>query len=374
MQFEINRLELLGVAKNVARVTPTHAPVPILNAILLESHEDSGELFLTATNREVSIQQKLKASIGESGGVAIQPRLLVGALSRLEGEVVSFSAKAPDVLRITDGKSIYEINGMSAKSYPKPVMPFPEETFRLSGICSLAKRTIFAIAKDSAKPVLQCVNVKIRQNAVHATACDGFKLMMVKDNAKSPDSRELLLPAQSLGILASISQDEYVFAVGDIGNEIAFVRENLLFTMRKVPGEYIDTISIVKSIAPAYTAIADAEAIRKALVAISVGANNEPANLVLSDQKIILRRLGEYSEAVSCIPASISNPTPEEGFYFNIHHLCSLFQVVNGRIRLELDAKGMICVKSRNEVYVQTPQRAPAVKKSGKKRDVRKVA
>jgi hypothetical protein len=175
-------------------------------------------------------------------------------------------------------------------------------------------------------------------------------------------------------ILASISQDADVFAVGDIGNEIAFVRENLLFTMRKVPGEYIDTIAIVKSIAPAYTAIADAEAIRKAIIAISVGTDNEPVNLVLSDRQIILHRLGEYSEAVSSVPANISNPTPETGFYYNIQHLCSLFQVVDGRIRLELDDKGMICIKSRNEVYVQTPQRAPAVKKSGKIRDARKAA
>jgi hypothetical protein len=47
---------------------------------------------------------------------------------------------------------------------------------------------------------------------------------------------------------------------------------------------------------------------------------------------------------------------------------------MEGRVRLELDEKGMMMVKSRSEVYVQTPQRAPVTKVTGSKKKMQKEA
>lgn len=362
MKFEVNRLEMLEVAKKAARVAPLKAPLEVLNGILLESREDSGDLFMTATNLEVSIQQKMKVSIGDSGTMLVHPRLLVGMLSLLPGEFVAFSSDNPDALTVTGGKCVYGLNCLSSKRYPKPVMPFPEETVKLSGICSLARRTVFATSKDTHKPVLQCVNLQLRHNAVHAAACDGAKLMLVRNEARSPVNQEFLVPAEALQILASISTDEDVFEVGDIGGQIVFTRDSLMFTTRKIEGDFIDTASIVKSITPAYTAVIDATRMKEALSIISVCEDNEPVNIILSDGQMILRRNSDYSEARTTVPANISTDTPDNGFYYNIHHLQKLFQVMDGKIRLELDAKGMMLVKSRSEVYVQTPLRAPVSK------------
>jgi len=61
MKFEINRLAILEAAKNAARVAPVGTPADVLNGILIESNEDSREVFLTATNHAASIQQKVIA-------------------------------------------------------------------------------------------------------------------------------------------------------------------------------------------------------------------------------------------------------------------------------------------------------------------------
>ena len=363
MKFEIDRLAMLDAAKNAAKVAPSRELIDVLNGILVEGSNDTSEVFMTATNHEVSIQQKVIASVDESGSMLVNARLLVGMLSLLPGEFVTFSAIRPNVLTVMSGKCVYEINCLPAKHYPKPVMPFPEETVNLSGICSLAKRTVFAVSKDDSKPALQCVSIKLHLNTVHAAACDGIKMMLIKDTAGPFDEREFLLPGRSLQMLSSISSDEDVFEVSDVGNEAVFIRRDMMFTMRKLPGEYIDTTAILKGVVPVYNAVTDSRQMKEALDLIIVGAESkESVNLILSSGEIIMRRNGDYSEAQTMIPANVTKVTPDEGFYYNPGILAKLFQVLDGKVKLEIDAKGFMLVKTRSEVYLQLPMRIPVKK------------
>ena len=361
MKFEIDRLAMLGAAKNAAGVAPTNAPVETLNGILVECSDDTGSVFLTATNHEASIQQKVTASVSDGGAVLVNARMLVRMLSLLPGEHVAFAAASPEAVTVTGGKCAYDISCLPAKHFPKPVMPFPEETVHITGICSLAKRTMFAVSKDQHKPVMQCVNVKLRNNAVHAAACDGTRMMLIKDAADTSDEREFLLPGRSLQMLASISRDTDVFEVGDTGNDIVFTRGDMMFSMRKMPGQYMDTASVIKNVAPAYTAVADASKLKEALGFVAVGSDMDraPLNMALSGGQIHLRRHCGLSVAHMAVPASISKDTPGTGFYYDIESLVKLFQVISGRVKVELDAKGVMLVKTMSEVYFQIPMRPP---------------
>jgi len=266
MKFEVERLAMLAAAKNAARVAPSGPHSEVINGILLESNDDTREVYVTATNHEVSIQQKVMASVGESGSMLVNARMLVGMLTLLSGEFVTFSADKPEVIIVSGGRCVYSINCLSAAHYSKPVIPFPEETVTMTGICSLAKRTVFATGKDENKLALQCVNIKLRNNAVHATACDGVRLMMIKDSSGSPEEREFMLPGRSLQMLASISKDDDVFEVGDIDTSVVFVRGDMIFTIRKLStGDYLDTNALLKNVKPIYTAVAEADKIKEAL-------------------------------------------------------------------------------------------------------------
>ena len=363
MKFEIDRLAMLAAAKSAAKIAPSDSPIEALNGILVESNDDTSEVFLTATNHEVSIQYKIRASVIETGVMLIDARLLADMLSLLAGEFVSFSADKPQLMTVMGGKCRYDINCLPAGHYPRPTIPFPEETVSITGICSLAKRTVFAVSKDDHKPALQCVNVKLKRNAVHAEACDGMRMMLTKDVAGSPEERELLLPGKSLKLLADVSEDSDVYEVGEIGSDIVFVRGDMMFVMRKlVAGEYINTASALKGVKPAYSAVVDTHLMREALDLISVGFSEDnavPVNLALSDDGVVLKRYGDYSQADSLAPAIVSVNTPDSGFYYNVTNLMKLFGVIGGRVKLEIDAKGTLLVKTQSEVYLQLPQRAP---------------
>jgi len=374
MILEVNRLAMLEISKCVAKVAPSNSPVDVLNGVLVECNEDTGEVFLTATNHEVSIQQKLHASVKQSGSMLINANLLVGMMARLEGEFVALSADSPHLIKVAGGRCTFRLNCLPSKSYPKPIMPFPEESIIMTGICSLSNRTTFAVSKDESKPALQCVQIKLKNNAVHAAACDSVRMMLVKVTADSPAEREFLLPGRALQMLASISKDDDVFEVSDIDNEVVFVRGDMIFTIRKLhTGEYLNTAAVVGGIKPAYSSIVDVSKMKDALDAISVatmiGGTKRPLNLVMSNGEVVLRCNSEYSEAISPFPANVTLETPETGFYYEASALLKLFQVLNGKAKIEIDAKGFMLVKTRNEAYFQAPVYPPTKKSKDVKQD-----
>ena len=374
MQIEVNRLVMLEAAKTVARVAPSNSPVDVIRGILIESDDNSSEVFMTATNHEVSIRQKVMASVEESGSMLVNARLLVDMMSKLDSEFVSLSADRPERLQVKGGSCTFQIHCMPPKGYPKPIMPFPEESSIMTGICSLAKRTTFLVSQDEHKPTLQCVQIKLKNNAVHAVASDGNRLMLIKDTAEQSDEREFLLPGHAFQLLASISSDSDVFEVGDIDKVVVFVRGDMIFTIRKLAtGDYIDTAKLLKELKPLYAAIAEVSKIKEALgfinVAASVGTTREPVNIVFSDGEIILRRISDYSDGTTSITARVPKKTSDTGFFYDGFALLKLFQVLNGKVKLEIDARGLMVVKTTNEAYFQAPLAASNVKARSVKKE-----
>jgi hypothetical protein len=167
--------------------------------------------------------------------------------------------------------------------------------------------------------------------------------------------------------LASISRDDDVFEVGDIGREIVFVRGDMIFTIKKlIEGNFIDTATLLKNIKPIYVTVVDVHKMKEALSLISVvalsGVTIKPINLVLSNNEIILQCDDDLTEGSSIIPSKVSQNTPDTGFYYDVSALIKLFNVVSGKVRLEIDAKGIILIKTRSEAYFQAPVRPPAKK------------
>jgi hypothetical protein len=105
--------------------------------------------------------------------------------------------------------------------------------------------------------------------------------------------------------------------------------------------------------------------LKEALETVTAGMDSQPVQLVLKDNEIHLRCSSKDENARISVPATVPTETPKEGFYYNIGNLSiELFDVVKGKIRVELDAKGTMIVKTANEVYLQLSQRAPVSKKT----------
>jgi len=366
MEFTGNRLELLEMAKKAMKLADDNSPVEMLKGIYLESDEDAGEVSMITANSAAAIFMKEKASVSNSGKIVINAKMLTGMLSLLSDEKVKFSAEK-HLVKISSGNCVYSIVYLPGDHYPKPVMPFPGEAVKLSGICSIVKKTVFATAKDKNNPALQCVCLTVKKNSAYAAACDKQRMMLIKGKAESAGAKEFLLPAQPFQTLASISTDEDVFEVGIVGNDAVFTKKNMLFAIKRITNSsFIDTSLIVKSVVPKYTAIAKAVDVRMSLDLLSAGAVTEPVNIRFINDTIQLMRMGETSLSQSEAPAELTGEMPKQGFYYNLSYLLKLFQVLDGTVKFEIDEKGMMLVRSKNEVYFQLPTK-PSRRKTEKR-------
>jgi DNA polymerase III sliding clamp (beta) subunit (PCNA family) len=215
---------------------------------------------------------------------------------------------------------------------------------------------------NAAMPVLQCVSLKINQNNVHAAACDGIRMMLVKGSAESSGATEFLLPAKPFQIFASIADDAETYDVGAVGNETVFAKDNMLFSIKRQDGTFIDTNQIIQSIKPTYSAVINAGMMRQALELVSVSDAAVPVHILFADDAVHVKCDGETSSSSDQIPARLIAKMPEPGFFYNAGYLLKLFRVLNETVKLEIDEKGMMLIRTKNEVYFQLPLSHKTVK------------
>ena len=89
MNVEVNRMELLAAAKNAATVAPNLSPLDIFKCALLET--EGGRLVVAATNGEMSMEQRVPATVTEEVCAAVNANLLAEMLRKLDGETVVIS-------------------------------------------------------------------------------------------------------------------------------------------------------------------------------------------------------------------------------------------------------------------------------------------
>ena len=310
---------------------------------------------------------RTQAAVTDGGTAAINAKLLSKMMPLFREETVEISSEGQRT-SISCGKTTYAINCPPARDFPQQEAELANEAAndaaKITGICGIARKTAPFTGDASSKPEMQCVRLKLKGSAVHATASDCAKIMLVKGSGESSAELELLLPGRTLGMLAQVSEDSDMFDVALDGNQIIFDRRDMTFTARKTyAGAYMDTDGIIKNMKPAYAAISETAKIKEALdlmhVSAQAGRRIKPVNIRLLHGEILMGCDNDSSEASIAVPASISSETPEARFHYDTFALTKLFSLLSGKANLEIDARGIVMVRTASEVYMQAPMRMP---------------
>ena len=287
MIVTINRAEFLDAAKRAASIAPSESPLDVLKGALMEADAASGKLTITSTNMEVSLEEKLPCSVQEEGSLVFSARMLTEMLQRLPLDTVQISR--PDNhgrMALRSENACYEVDVWDRGSFPKPDLPFPEDTVKLSGIPAMAQRTVFATAQDNNKPLLKCVNLKFTNVGLRAAGSNGNCIVTAKGDDQSKGDISLLIPATSLGKLARMCADKDEFRVGTTGKNIVFFKENFLFSARLMEGGYIDTDLLLSTIKNSFTVLTDIQDLRNALSSVLTVEPEGRVRLGFKDQRL----------------------------------------------------------------------------------------
>jgi DNA polymerase III sliding clamp (beta) subunit (PCNA family) len=225
-----NRAELLALCLTAARLATDVSPLDELCGFLLYADADTGQLSVSATNLEVSLQGRMKADIREGGSLVLNGKMGVGMLSKLPGELVVLCDRPNNTLLLAGGKAKYTLGVLPGRRYPPLELPFPADTVQVSGVPAMARRTVFAASDDKTKMAMQCVNLVFSEDGLKAVSSDGSRVMSVKGETKDTGAISMMIPARSLALLAGMCTDEDVFHVGTTGKSIVYMKENFIFS------------------------------------------------------------------------------------------------------------------------------------------------
>lgn len=312
MNITMNRAELLHAVKRAAAVAPANSPLEALKGVLVEVSAASKSLVLTATNLEVTLKQKLACAAPEDDALAIDARLLAGMLEKLPGNTVELRRKPGDSrLAVWSGGAKYNVSIWERGGYPKAEIPAVTNLVRISGIPSMAKRTVFAADENNEKPMLKCVQFRVTQDGLRAAGSDGTCVVTASGDDKSTGEFSVLIPAPSLSRLAQMCEDKDEFRAGVNGKNIVFVREGFLFSARLIQEKYIDTDFLTSSLKNQFTVLTDVAELRRALDNVSCVEPDGKVQLSFEGMTLSFRCGGVHGSAQNgCYSGSADRNAP----------------------------------------------------------------
>lgn len=373
MRVTLNRAELLSSAKRGESIAPHDSALDVLKGLLLELDAANGVLTMTATNLEITLEQKIPCVVPADDAFVLNARLAVSMLEKLPGDTVELERiPGKPLLYLRGGDAEYLVPVYERSSYPKLEMPFPEDTVKVSSIPGMAKRTVFAAAQDDSKPLMKCVNLKFTKDGLRAVVGNENCIVTAKGDESSTGDISLLVPALSLEKLARLCSDKDEFRVGTTGKSIVFLKENFTYSARLLEGEYIDAEGLIGGVQNQFTVLTGVAELKNAL---------ELATCVEAGGKVCLRFGGDRlmfhcrsENGNTTIPLDVIPLTgaPQGEYWYLSERLMSCLKALTGTVKLGVAQGGMLTLEAEDAYYLQTGVRPPAAVEKAEKKEKKK--
>lgn len=253
MKFSIYKNVFLKALNSVGAAASVHSPLPILSGIKISAKEDG--LWLLASDTNITIQESIplnddtKLEIQKYGEVVLDSRYISEAVRKLDSIYVNIEIIDGALTLISGNNAEYEINGISAATFPDIDLLKPETTFKISSfkLKEIINQTSFACATSEERPIFTGVNFILDGNQLNAVATNSYRLAKKTVTIHINGNFNITVPASNLNeVVKSIDANEDVEVA--VSNKIVqFYIGNKLIQSRLVDGLFPDINRLIPS-------------------------------------------------------------------------------------------------------------------------------
>lgn len=177
MRLAIEQKELVHHIQHLVGIVSNKTTSPILTNYLIEADATKGEVKITASDLEITVDVRFNAAVSEGGTIAVSARHFNEIISQMPSAVIDLW-KTEDLLMIQCNK--IDFNILCADHTLFPILPQPKleeativnaETFN-----RMISKTVFAVSADVNRAVLTGVCWKIMEKTNLMAATDGRKV------------------------------------------------------------------------------------------------------------------------------------------------------------------------------------------------------
>jgi DNA polymerase-3 subunit beta len=320
MKLTCAKEELAEKLQVAGRGVSTRASVQILAGILLRA--TSGQLFLSATDMEISLRVSLDAQVEDEGSVVVPGRLLVDIVRLLPAGEVTISHRAEEgVVELVCGSASYRLHTYAAEDFPR--LPEVDDsaafTVDKEAFVDTIARVSRSATRDESRPVLTGVLVRFEGDKLVMAATDSYRLSVKETALTEGPGREVeaIVPARALAELARIAQggEPGSLQVGVQENQVVFGVDDVRLTARRIDGQFPNYKQLLPETFEAEVTMPREEFLDVVRRTSVLAQRKSPLRLRFEDGELtVSAQTQDVGEARESLPISYSGETIEIGF------------------------------------------------------------
>lgn len=244
MKFSCNQ-QLLSKSLNiVSKAVTSRTTIPILKGILLNVEND-GMLTMSASDLDLTIENKIKVDNYEEGNIVVFSKLFGDIIRKLPNEEVFIEIIDNNVI-IKCKNSEFNIVGLSSSEFPKINDVKENEEYLLFDkelMKDMIRKTSFSASIDESKGVITGLLMELEEEKINMVAIDGYRMAIARSNMLNKRQDNIIISAKIFNeinkILSEIETEEENIRLFINEKKVIILIDNLKVVLRLLDGEFI---------------------------------------------------------------------------------------------------------------------------------------
>ena len=321
-------------------------PNPILEGIYIQASNNT--ITLIGSDMDLAIESKITGDVLQEGAVVIDSRMFGDIIRRLPDSEVKIEVLPNETILITCEKSEITVVYMNADEYPSlPAVKNDNEIeVPQTLLKDMIKGTVFAIAQDETRPILQGILFEVKDRKLNFVALDGYRLALKSEYVESDLETEIVIPGKTLSDVSKILDDS------DTNVQITFSENHILFDLgetkiisRLLEGNFVNYKSLLPKehkILVTVDKINLQSAIERASLMAKEG-NSYLIKLDISSDKLLITSNSQLGKVKEEVPVELQGENIE--IAFNSRYLLDVLKnVEDDKVVLQMTSSVSPCV------------------------------
>ncbi|MCA1796853.1 MAG: DNA polymerase III subunit beta [Geobacteraceae bacterium] len=357
MHIEIEK-DLL--AKNlllIQSIVEKKKTLPILANVLIKTEEDN--VWLMATDLEISIQIQLKANIIESGKTTLPAKKLFEIIKEMPGKTININISDNDWINIKSGKSEFNLAAIDPNEFPNIKRETDEiiRSYNPKELKNIIEKTINCISNDEKKFNLNGLYIHTKEKMLYYVATDGHRLVCLKEMFEYENeilNKGIIIPKKGLLEIKKICENtDKELSMQVVNGKVVFDIENITLSIRLIDATFPNYRRVIPEKTETKACI-NTQQLFEATKRVSIISDekNRTINMSLSQGNLEVFAKNEYGNATEGI--EVNYDLEERTSKFKANYLLDILNSIDcEKIELFLNSGGKpsLIVPQENDTY-----------------------
>lgn len=247
MHIKVQKNDLLNLIGKTQNIVEKRNTMPVLINVLLEANKNKLKVY--ATNLEVSLTDEISAQVKVEGKAAVSAKSLFDIVKEMPDGEVELIKQDNNWLKIVNGKSVFNIVGISPEEYPVFPSHSTKEFMEIDAkvLADMIGKTIFSVSNDETRYHLNGVYFEKKLGGASGSsflmvATDGHRLSLINRESQGPDTKTtegVIIPRKGLSeIYKLLDNVEGKFKMAIEGSQLIVMHGQTVLMIRLIEGKY----------------------------------------------------------------------------------------------------------------------------------------